>query len=72
MSSAKEQARWSMVSLKKMPEKVLVEKDGTVRSPKTLELIGHYFTVDGVIYFMRANPFPLKKRILTSKLINNQ
>ena len=62
MSSAKEPVKWSMVNSKRTPEKVLVEKDGTVRDPRTLELIGHHFTVDGVKYFMGVDPFPLVKK----------
>ena len=62
MSSAKELAKWSMANSKKTPEKVLVEKDGTVRDPRTLELIGHHFTIDGVRYFMGVGPFPLVKK----------
>ena len=62
MSSAKEPVKWSMANSKKTPEKVLVEKDGTVRDPRTLELIGHHFIVDGVKYFMGVDPFPLVKK----------
>ena len=51
-----------MVSLKKMPERVLVEKDGTLRDPKTLELVGYHFKVNDVMYFIGTNPLPFKKR----------
>lgn len=62
MSSAKEPVKWSTANSKKTLEKVLVEKDGTVRDPGTLELIGHHFTIDGVRYFMGVGPFPLVKK----------
>ena len=50
ISQAKQYAILAKTSSMKL--KKLFELDGTVRCPNTLELLGHWFIVDNVTYWM--------------------